>query len=367
VNGDVRREWFEKDYYQVLGVAKNASAAEVKKAYRKLAQKHHPDANPGNKEAEERFKEVSAAYDVLGDEEKRRQYDQVREMASSGFGGPGGGFFSGPGGQRVRVEGVPFEGFGDADLGDLLSGLFGSAGGGRRRRRQARGDDLETEVRISFDDAMAGVSVPVQIKGPAACQACGGSGSVAVNQGPFSLERPCPRCHGAGRVVEHPCAACGGKGSVRRTRKFSVKIPSGVKDGARIRVAGRGEPGPAGASPGDLYVVVRVAGSPTFGRKGSDLTIEVPVSFTEAALGANVAVPTLNGTVTLKVPSGTPSGKTFRIRGKGAPKPKGGNGDLLATVLVEVPKKLSAEEKELLERLGGLRKESPRTRLGVDG
>ncbi|HEY1329993.1 MAG TPA: molecular chaperone DnaJ [Actinomycetota bacterium] len=385
MNGDIRREWFEKDYYQVLGVPKNASAPDIKKAYRKLAQKNHPDANAGDKAAEERFKEISAAYDVLGDEEKRKQYDQVREMAASGV-GPGGGFpggyggFGGPGGQRVRVEDF---GFGQdvGDLGDLFGGIFG--GGRGRRGAAARGSDLETEVRVGFDDAMQGVTVPIQIKGPATCPTCGGSGAepgtmpitcpecagagvVAVNQGLFSMQRTCPRCGGSGRIVEHPCHTCHGSGSVRRTRKFSVKIPAGVKDGARIRVAGKGEPGPTGGAPGDLFVVVHVSAHRLFGRNGSDLTLDLPVSYTEAALGANVQVPTLNGPVTLKIPAGTPAGKTFRIRGKGAPKPKGGAGDLLVKVNVDVPSKLGKREKELLEELRSEQRESPRRSLGVD-
>ncbi len=384
MNGDVRREWFEKDYYQVLGVAKNASAAEIKKAYRKLAQRFHPDANPGNREAEERFKEVSAAYDVLGDEEKRAQYDRVREMAASGFGAGGfpGGFPGGPGGVGgpggfggfpggVRVEGFPTEG-----LGDLFGGLFGAG----RRREPARGDDLETEVRLSFEDAVHGTTVPVRIKGPAPCETCGGSGaaagtsptvcpqcggsgSVAQNQGMFSFARPCGRCAGSGRIVEHPCPTCKGSGATRRTRTLSVRVPPGVRDGARIRVAGRGEPGARGGRPGDLFVQVRVAPHRLFGRTGPDLTLDLPVTYAEAALGADVKVPTLDGAVTLRIPAGTQSGKTFRLRGKGGPRPRGGAGDLLVTVRVEVPAKVSRQERELLERLQGLERESPRAGL----
>jgi molecular chaperone DnaJ len=383
VNGDVRREWFEKDYYQVLGVAKNASQAEIKKAYRKLAQKYHPDANPGDGSAEERFKEISAAYDIVGDEEKRKSYDQVREMAASGAAGgfPGGGFPGGgfPGGGRVRVEDL-----GDlGDLGDLFGGLFGGArrGGGAATRAQ-RGADLETEVRVSFADAMAGTTVPVRIDGPAPCPRCGGSGAepgtsvttcpqcggagqVQVNQGFFAVAQTCPTCHGSGRIVPTPCTECRGSGSVRRTRSFQVKIPAGVKDGARIRLAGRGEPGGPGGAAGDLFVVVRVTKHPIFARKGNDLTVELPVTFAEAALGANVSVPTLNGPVKLKVPGGTQNGQTFRIRGKGAPR-RGGHGDLLVTVKVDVPKRLSREEKQLLKQLQEMEKESPRRRLGVE-
>ncbi|HEY8117002.1 MAG TPA: molecular chaperone DnaJ [Actinomycetota bacterium] len=378
MNGDVRREWFDKDYYKVLGVAKNASAAEIKKAYRKLAQQHHPDANPGDTQAEDRFKEISAAYDVLGDEDKRTQYDQVRDMASSGFGsggfpGGGGGFEGGfPGGVR-------FEDLGD--LGDLFGGLFG---GGRRGggARPARGADLETTVTVSFDDAMTGTTRPVRISGPAPCETChgsgaapgtspticprcGGSGAVAVNQGLFQMSQPCPVCHGSGRVVQTPCPTCGGTGSRRRTRSFQVKVPAGVQDGARIRLGGRGEPGPAGAQPGDLYVQVRVQPHAFFGRSGHDLTLELPVTYAEAALGADVRVPTLNGPVTMKVPAGTPNGKTFRLKGKGAPK-RGGHGDLLVTTRIEVPRKLSRPEKDLLKQLQQTEKESPRRRLGVE-
>src|SRR5919198_571758 len=357
---EVRREWFEKDYYQVLGVPKNASAADIKKAYRKLAQQHHPDANPGNKEAEERFKEISAAYDVVGDEAKRRSYDRVRDMGAAGFGGFGG--FGGPGGPGpagwpggVRYEQV------DVDLEDLL-GMFGGRSRSRRGRagaRVQRGADLETEVSVSFDDAMAGTTVPVRITGPSVCRTCGGSGAepgttpvvcpqcggtgaVDVNQGFFQMQTACPTCRGAGRIVERPCATCHGSGAERRTRRLQVKVPPGVKDGARIRLPGRGEPGPNGGAPGDLFVRVKVGHHAVFGRRGDDLTVELPISYPEAALGGHVEVPTLNGPVKLKVPAGTPSGKTFRIRGKGAPK-RSGRGDLLATVRVEVPQKLSRE------------------------
>ena len=376
---EVRREWFEKDYYQVLGVPKNATASEIKKAYRKLAQQFHPDANPGNTDAEDRFKEISAAYDVLGDEERRASYDKVREMGASGFGpgfagggAPGGaGWPPGAGYQQV-----------DFDLGDLLGGMFGGAGRrGARQARPQRGADLETDVRVMFEQAMEGTTVPVRITGPATCHTCHGSGAapgtspvtcpecrgtgeVAVNQGFFSMAQTCPRCHGNGRIVETPCPTCKGSGAVRRTRTLKVKIPAGVRDGARIKLVGRGEPGPAGAQPGDLYVRVNVAADQTFGRRGDDLTIDLPISYPEAALGAHVQVPTLNGAVTLKVPAGTPTGKTFRIKGKGAPK-KSGHGDLLATVKVDVPGKLSREEKRLLKELQEMQKDPPRSKLGV--
>jgi molecular chaperone DnaJ len=377
---EIRREWFEKDYYEVLGVPKNANGAEIKKAYRKLAQKHHPDANAGDPKAEERFKEVSSAYDVLGDEEKRAAYDRVREMGAGGFGagfpGAGGTGSEGSGGFRYETVDV-------GDLSDLFGGMFGGSRGRARRpqARQRRGADLETEVRLSFDDAMAGVTIPVTLDGPAVCTTChgsgaapgthpvicatcGGSGQVAVNQGFFQMEQTCPTCSGTGRTIETPCPTCHGSGAVRRSRTVKVKVPAGVKDGARIRVAGRGEPGGPGGQPGDLYVRVRVGEHAIFGRKGDNLTVDLPVSYPEAALGANVKVPTLNGPVTLKVPAGTPSGKTFRVKGKGAPR-RGGHGDLLVTVNVDVPKKLSKREKELLGELRDAETESPRAELGV--
>jgi len=379
---EVRREWFDKDYYQVLGVPKNASAAEIKKAYRKLAQQFHPDANPGNRDAEERFKEISAANDVLGDEETRKNYDRVREAGATGF-GPGGG--AQPGGwPGAGGAGGGWPGYQevDFDLGDILGGMFGTAGrrGGRQARPQ-RGADLETDVKISFADAMKGVTAPVKITGPAPCRTChgtgaapgtspitcpecGGSGQIAVNQGLFQMSQTCPRCRGNGRIVETPCPTCHGTGAERRTRRLQVKIPAGVRDSARIKLAGRGEPGPPGGQPGDLYVRVHVTPDRTFGRKGDDLTLELPISYSEAALGANVQVPTLDGPVTLKVPAGTPSGKTFRVKGRGAPK-RNGHGDLLATVKVDVPGKLSREEKQLLEQLKEARPESPRAKLGV--
>jgi molecular chaperone DnaJ len=387
MNGDVRREWFEKDYYQVLGVPKNASAAEIKKAYRKLAQKFHPDRNRGNKESEERFKEVSAAYDVIGDAEKRAQYDQVREMAASGytgFGGPQPGGWP-AGADRIRVEGFPFGGEG-FDIGDILGMVTGRGGGGRGRgrgRQASRGADLEAEVTIPFEQAMAGTTVPLRIQGPAACPVCRGSGAepgtapdvcpqcqgtgtVAEDQGFFSLSRTCPRCGGSGQVIEHPCANCGGSGTVSTTRQLTVRIPPGVKDGQRIRLTGRGEAGSPGGRPGDLFVRVHVEPHPLFGRKDADLTLDLPVTFPEAALGAQIRVPTLNGPVTLKIPAGTASGRTFRIRGRGAPRPKGGAGDLLVTVQVEVPSKLSKDERELLTRLRELQDDSPRQHLGAE-
>jgi molecular chaperone DnaJ len=376
----INREWLEKDYYAVLGVPKNASQAEIKKAYRKLAQANHPDATSGNKAAEERFKDASAAYDVLGDEKKRAEYDRVREMAGAGFrvGGPGGFGPGGFGGGRVRFEDL---GFDVGGLGDIFD-LFGGGGGGARGSRVARGADLEAEVTVSFEQAMAGTTVPLRVSGMAACETCGGSGarpgsqpqtcpecrgsgSVAVDQGFFSIARPCPRCAGRGQVIDDPCPTCHGSGGSRRTRELKVKVPAGIEDGARIRLAERGEAGPPGGRPGDLYVLVRVSPHRFFGRTGPNLTLRLPITYTEAALGAQVEVPTLNGSVKLKVPAGTASGRTFRVRGKGAPRGNGGRGDLLVTVEVEVPSKVSREERDLLKRLEEAHPESPRRGLGV--
>jgi molecular chaperone DnaJ len=367
----INREWLEKDYYAVLGVSKNASQAEIKKAYRKLAQENHPDANPGNKQAEERFKEVSSAYDVLGNADKRKEYDRIREMA-------GAGMRFGPGGRtNVRFEDL---GFDLGGLGDIFD-LFGQ-GTRRAGRRTRKGSDLSAEVQVSFDDAMAGTTVPLRVAGAAPCRTCGGSGArpgtqvrtcpqcggsgqVAVDQGLFQVAQPCPRCRGRGQEVEEPCPTCGGSGSTTETRTLRVRIPAGVEDGAVIRVSGRGEAGPPGGNAGDLYVTVRVAQHRFFGRRGSDLTVSLPVTFPEAALGANVEVPRLNGAVTLKVPPGTASGRTFRLRGKGAPRRGGGHGDLLVTVQVEVPSRLSKQERELLKQFQEAHRESPRRSFGV--
>ena len=369
-----QREWFEKDYYAVLGVSRDASEKDITRAYRKLAKQHHPDANPGNREAEERFKEISAAYDVLGDAEKRREYDDVRKMAASGFRGfPGGG---------GRFEDVNFD---LGDLGDLLGGMFRRGrGGARRGPGPQRGHDMEADVHLSFLDAVRGATTTVRVEGeavcsrcagtgaepgtsPVACPECGGSGTIAVDQGPFSFAQPCPRCGGGGRIIEKPCRHCKGAGTESRSREVKVRMPAGVTDGERIRVKGRGGAGRSGGPSGDLYVRVHVAPHPVFGRKGrNDLTLRLPVSYVEAVLGADVKIPTLDGSVTLKVPPATQGGKVLRVRGRGVPKASGAPGDLLVTIEVAVPKKVSKEERELLEQLAALDgHESPRAHLEV--
>jgi molecular chaperone DnaJ len=356
--------------YDVLGVPKTASDDEVKKAYRKLAREYHPDRNPGDNGAEEQFKEVQAAYDLLSDPEKRRSYDSFGTAGSRGGQAGAGGF-----------GGVRFEEFDFGDLGGLLGGMFGGDTGRRGARRAMRGDDLETRVRISFEDSLSGVQVrvPVEIDAvcsachgtgaepgtsPVVCPECGGRGVVSEAQGLFAFSQPCPRCQGNGTIVESPCKRCRGTGRERTRRRFSVKIPAGAKTGTRVRLKGRGEPGRNGGPPGDLHVVVDVEPSPLFERRGSDLVLDVPVTYAEAALGSNVQIPTPDGPVALKIPAGTESGKLLRGKGRGVPHLKGnGRGDLLARVKVTVPKKLSKDEKEALEGYSKVSRENPRQRF----
>jgi molecular chaperone DnaJ len=370
-----QREWFEKDYYRVLGVSETASAKELKSAYRKLSRQYHPDNNAGDAASEERFKEVSAAYDVVGDPEKRKEYDEVRRLgpASAGFPGGGGG----------NAGGFQFQDGGD--LGDLFGNLFGGGGrrGGARGGGPHRGQDLETDLHLTFEDAAAGVTTSVHLSGDAPCHTChgsgakpgtsprtcgncGGSGVVSDNQGLFSFSSPCPVCGGRGSLIDDPCPTCRGTGVERRSREVKVRIPAGVDDEQRIRVKGRGGPGRNGGPAGDLYVVVRVSPHPLFQRKGRDLTLTVPITFAEAALGADITVPTLDDApVTLRIPPGTRSGRTFRVKGRGVGGPKGA-GDLLVTVEVAVPSKLSSAERKAVEDLQAASDgESPRAHLGV--
>jgi len=338
-----------KSLYEVLGVSKNASQDELKKAYRKLVREVHPDRNPGS---EERFKEVQGAYDVLSDPEKRKQYDRFGSM--DGQPGPG--------------AGTTFD-FGDFDLGDIFGGIF-NRGGRQQPQRGQRGNDVEVEVRVSFEDALQGVqtTVPVQLElachtchgtgaapgtAPTICPKCNGSGVVATSQGLFALQQPCPQCRGMGSIVTSPCPTCRGAGRERRTKRYTVKIPAGVKDGTRIKLKGKGEAGFGGAAAGDLFVVTRVEPSKIYERRGDDLVVTVPVSFPVAALGGTVEAPTPGGPVSLKIPAGTEEGKLLRVKGRGAPRLKGdGQGDVLVRVRIEVPKRMNKKQRELLEELG---------------
>lgn len=358
-------DWADKDFYKVLGVAKDAPQADIKKAYRKLARDNHPDSNPGNKAAEERFKEVSEAYNVLSNAEKRKEYDEARTLfgqfgRGGGFSGGGGGFGQ-PGGQNV-----------DFDLGDLLGGIFGGGGRGRGRARQPqgrRGDDIETEATITFQQAVEGATLPLRMTSDEACPTCHGTGArpgtvpkvcpkcqgsgtqTGASGGVFAMTEPCDECRGRGMIVEHPCDTCRGSGRAPASRTMQVRVPAGVKDGQRIRLKGKGGKGQGGAPDGDLYLVVHVEPHPLFGRKGDHLTITAPITYDEAVLGARIKVPTLDGPpVTLKVPEGTRNGRTFRAKGKGAVT-KTGRGDLLVTVEVQVPAELSAAERAAVEAL----------------
>jgi molecular chaperone DnaJ len=392
------KDFLEKDYYKALGVAKDASQADVKKAYRKLARELHPDKNPGDAKAEARFKEVSEAYGVLSDESRRREYDEARSLFGSGMpGGFPGGFRPGGG----DASGAPFDlndlfgqganrtNQGAGGLGDLLGGLFGARGGRTARGGTApgsRGADVETEVTLDFPEAVHGVTVPLQLASPAACRTCGGNGArpgtaprqcpaclgtglITRNQGAFAFSEPCRECRGTGSVIDDPCPDCRGTGVTTQTRTITVKIPAGVADGQRIRLAGKGVPGERGGPAGDLYVRVHVRAHELFGRKGDDLTLTLPVTFPEAALGTTVRVPTLDGAVTLKIPAGTASGRTFRVRGRGVPKRSGGAGDLLVTAEVAVPKNLPADAKETLEKYAAAQPDDPRPQItaAVDG
>ncbi len=345
--------------YDTLGVKKGASADEIKKTYRKLARQYHPDTNQGDKAAEERFKQVQTAYDVLSDPEKRKAYDRFGSTNGRGVPGPGG----------TNVDFGDFEWSGD--LGDILGGIFGNVrGGGRRARPQpVRGPDVETEVRLSFEDSLRGVEAKVPVELTVACSQCGGTGAepgtapvicpecngrgvVSESQGLFALSQPCPRCRGNGTVIEKPCSKCKGSGRERRRRTYTVKIKPGVKDGTKIRLKGKGEVGQHGGPNGDLIVVTRVAKSDTYERRGDDLVVEVPVSFPTAALGGKVEVPTPEGVVSLKIPAGSEDGKLLRIKGRGAPRLKGsGKGDVLARIRIQVPKRVNKKERELLEEL----------------
>ncbi len=359
------KDFLEKDYYKVLGVPSDAGNDEIKKAYRKLARQYHPDANKGKPEAEERFKEISEAYDVLADAKRRKEYDEARALfGSGGFRRPGGG---GPGGFSFDL-GDLFESRtgGAGGLGDILGGIFGGRGG-RATAPARRGADIESEVTLHFGEAIDGVTVPLRMTSDAPCTACMGTGAASGtlpktcpnclgtgqtsrNQGGFAFSEPCRECRGRGLVVENPCEVCHGSGRGISSKTMNVRIPAGVQDGQRIRLKAKGASGERGGPAGDLYVQVHVRPHPVFGRKGDNLTVTVPVTFPEAALGAEVKVPTLGGApVTVKLAQGTANGRILRVRGKGARRKDGSRGDLLVTVQVAVPQNLSDKARAALE------------------
>jgi molecular chaperone DnaJ len=369
-----QREWVEKDFYKELGVASDAGQDEIKRVARKLLAEHHPDRNPDNQAAEDRYKAVSEAKEVLTDPAKRKEYDETRRLFAGGggrrFNGGdfGGGFGAGGDGAEFNLNDL-FDAAGrsgGANIGDLFGGLFGQRGASPRPSRPRRGNDLETETELSFLEATKGVAMPLRLTSPApctnchgsgarpgtspkVCPTCNGSGVINRNQGAFGFSEPCTDCRGSGSIIDHPCDECKGTGVTTRTRTINVRIPPGVEDGQRIRLAGQGEAGLRGAPSGDLYVTVHVRPDKVFARDGDDLTVTVPVSFTELALGTTLSVPTLDGKVGVRVPKGTSDGRILRVRGRGVPKRSGGQGDLLVTVKVAVPPSLEGAAKEALE------------------
>jgi molecular chaperone DnaJ len=350
-----------KNPYDVLGVDKKASDEEIKKAYRKLARRYHPDRNPGDSSAEERFKEIQEAYSLLSDPKKRREYDSGGGIFGTGFD---------PGAFRT---GGGFGGFGD-----ILSDLFGGGAGRAGPARPQRGRDLETEVHVSFDQAMEGAQIPVSVplsapcptcRGtgarpgtqPTVCSRCHGRGVEAESQGLFSISQPCRQCGGTGTEISDPCPTCGGSGSTRQVKRYRVNIPAGVRDGSRVRLVGKGEAGPRGGPPGDLYVVTRVGESPVFKRRGDHLEVEVPITIPEAIRGATIEVPTLSGTKRIRVAPGTQHGTVQRLRGEGPPRLGGrGRGDLRYRLLIDVPRSLSREQREAVDELASLMDGNPR-------
>lgn len=362
-----RPDWAQKDFYAVLGVSKDASIADIKKAYRKLARDNHPDSNPGDTAKHDTFKAVAEAYDVVGDADKRAKYDEMRQLYGSGGGGFRGGFGGGGGG--FNVDDLLGDRARSGGFGDMFGDIFG--GGGQRRqqpRRATKGQDVETAATISFLDALDGVTISLRMSSDSACPTCSGTGGkpgtkphicrecdgagyvVSSVGGAFSMNETCPGCGGRQLVYDDKCPTCHGSGRGTSSRTIQARIPAGVKDGQRIRLRGKGAAGDNGGPAGDLYVAVTVSPHRVFARSGDNLTLDVPVSFDEAALGAEIKVPTLGGApVTLRIPAGTPNGRTFRVRGRGATKSDGSKGDLLATVQVTVPAVLDQPAREAVE------------------
>jgi molecular chaperone DnaJ len=361
------KDFLEKDYYKVLGVSKGAQADEIKKSYRKLARKYHPDANKGDSASEERFKEISEAYNVLSDDKRRKEYDDARSLFGSGVRRPGSGAPSGGYGFDLGDLFGTAGGSAGGRLGDLLGGVFGGGGRTTQQTRPRRGADVETETSLAFSDAIDGVTVSLRLADegpckscmgtgaksgtvPRVCPSCEGTGQESRNLGSFAFSEPCKECRGRGLVVDDPCPTCSGSGRAMSTRTIQARIPAGVGDGQRIKLKGKGAPGERGGPPGDLYVRVHVAPHPVFGRSGHNLTVTVPVTFPEATLGAEIKVPSHRGMpVSVRIPPGTPNGRTFRVRGKGVRRPDGTSGDLLVTINVQVPESVSSQAREALE------------------
>ncbi len=364
------KDFLEKDYYKALGVSKTAQPAEIKAAYRTLARKYPPDANKGDASAEERFKEISEAYSVLSDDKRRKEYDEARSLFGGGFRVPTGSRTGGGGGGFNVDLGDLFGGAGEAagGLGDLFGGVFGR-GRTTAQNRPRRGADVETETTLSFSDAIDGTTVALRLTGegpcptchgtgakagtvPRMCPSCQGTGQSSRNLGSFGMSEVCKECHGRGLVVDDPCPACTGSGRAMSSRTIQARIPAGVADGQRIKLAGKGAPGERGGPSGDLYVRVHVKPHPVFGRSGANLTVTVPVTFAELTLGAEVKVPSHRGApVTVRIPPGTPNGRTFMVRGKGVRRKDGTTGNLLVTVEVMVPKDLNSKARSAIEEL----------------
>jgi len=366
------KDFLEKDYYKALGVSKTAKPAEIKAAYRKLARKYHPDANKGDASAEERFKEISEAYSVLSDEKRRKEYDEARSLFGGGFRVPTGSRPGQQGGFGGFDLGDIFGNTGDGGgggLGDIFGGVFNRGGRTTTQNRARRGADVETETTLTFSDAIDGTTVALRLTGegpcptchgtgakagtvPRMCPSCQGTGQSSRNLGTFGMSEVCKECHGRGLVVDDPCPACTGSGRAMSSRTIQARIPAGVADGQRIKLAGKGAPGERGGPSGDLYIRVHVKPHPVFGRSAANLTVTVPVTFAELTLGAEVKVPSHRGApVTIRIPPGTPNRRTFTVRGKGVRRKDGTTGNMLVTVEVMVPKDLNSKARSAIEDL----------------